>query len=233
MKRNIYACIFCLYFVSISFGQNNKEETEDIKQQKVRKNALAISGGTTGIGFEYARYLTRKMTLRLRYNNLDVENYEINDFQLDEQSVDIIATLKNKSYDFLLEYRPFNTSFKLVFGAGYFTDFAFSGNLSFDSEQKVGDITLTKEDFGDIKIDAKWTNSFAPYLGLGFGRAIPKKRLGLALEVGGYFIGEPEATLIGTRLLTPTEEENRETIKEGFSKLTIIPNIQLKLAYSF
>ncbi|WP_298764248.1 hypothetical protein [uncultured Polaribacter sp.] len=233
MKRNIYACIFCFYFVSISFGQNKKEEIEDIEHQKVRKNAIAITGGTTGIGFEYARYLTRKMTLRLKYNSLNVENYEINDFELDGQNTDFVLNLKNKSYDFLLEYKPFNSSFKLVFGAGYFTDFSISGNLSFDSEQKVGDITLTKEDFGDIQIDANWNSSFAPYLGLGFGRAIPNKRLGLALEVGGYFIGESEATLVGTRLLTPTEEENKETIKDGFSKLTIIPNIQLKLAYSF
>lgn len=228
IKKNLLI-ILCFCSIAITFSQ---EKEKDIKKE--RKNAIGISAGLPGFGFEYARLISHHFTIRLRYNSLNVKDYEIQDFELDGQNTDIILNAKNKSYDLLIEYLPFkSSSFKLLFGAGYFKDLLISGNMTFDTEQKIGDITLTKDDFGDLNIEADWSENFAPYLGIGFGRAIPKKRLGIALEIGGYFIGEPNVILKATRLLTPTEEENKETIQEGFKKLNIIPHIKLKLAYSF
>lgn len=229
MRKNIYLLTFFLFCCFLAKAQEKHE-----KVKKERKNAFAISAGISGVGFEYARVLNQHFSLRVVYNSLNLENIEIQDFELDNQNTDIILNVKNLNYDFLIEYLPFkSSSLKLILGAAYFTDLSISGNLTFDSEQKVGDITLTKDDFGDLNIGVDWPGSFAPYLGIGFGRAIPKKRLGIAIEVGGYYLGSPLVNLSATRLLTPTEEANKETLQEGFDSVSIVPNFKLKLAYSF
>jgi hypothetical protein len=44
---------------------------------------------------------------------------------------------------------------------------------------------------GNVKAELK-VNSFKPYLGIGFGRAVPRKRIGLQLDLGVQFWGKPE-----------------------------------------
>ncbi|RCS26964.1 hypothetical protein DUT90_07560 [Polaribacter sp. WD7] len=234
MRKNIYLFLCCLFCISIATAQESTEIPEKEEIKKTRKNALAVSGGIPGYGFEYARVLNQHFSLRIGYNTLSVENYEIQDFEIDGQNTDIIANVDYSGIDFFIEYLPFKkSSFKLVFGAGYITDLLVTGNITFDEEQQIGDITLTKEDFGDLTLNADWSGTFAPYVGFGFGRAVPKRRLGLALEIGTYYANTPDVTLTATRLLTPTEEENRDTIQDGFESFKFIPNIKLRLAYSF
>lgn len=58
---------------------------------------------------------------------------------------------------------------------------------------ELGDYFLTPNpaDKGDVEAYAK-VNSFRPYLGLGFGRAVPKGRIGCQFDLGVQFWGKPE-----------------------------------------
>lgn len=216
------------------YGNQYAQDETITDSLKIRKNAIGFSFGVPGLGIEYARSLNKHLSLRLRYNALSVEGYEIKDFEINGDITDVVVNSNSQIFDVLFEYQPFkSSSFKLVFGAGYFKEFMITGDIKFEEEQQIGDITLSNEDFGDLNLDADWSGKFAPYLGLGFGRAIPKRRLGLALEIGAYYTGSPEVTLEATRLLSPTEEENQETLQDGFESLNLIPHIKLKLAYSF
>lgn len=232
MKKLTFLFLSTIFTLGIC-AQETSEDFDDF-EKKENKNAIGISGGLPGFGFEYARSLNKHFNLRVGYNMLNIEDYEVQDIDLDGQNTDIIANFDYASIDLLFEYNPFKkSSLKLVFGAGYITDLVLSGNITFDEEQTFGDVTLTKEDFGDLTLNADWSGSVAPYVGFGFGRAVPKRRLGLALEVGAYYANSPDVTLTATRLLTPTEEENKENIQEGFESFKFIPNLKLKLAYSF
>ena len=44
---------------------------------------------------------------------------------------------------------------------------------------------------GDIKGELE-VNAFKPYLGVGFGRAVPKGRIGVQFDLGIQFWGKPE-----------------------------------------
>jgi hypothetical protein len=56
---------------------------------------------------------------------------------------------------------------------------------------KVGNYLLTPDEAGNAKATLK-TNVFKPYVGLGFGRAVPgKKRIGVKFDLGAMFWGTP------------------------------------------
>lgn len=58
---------------------------------------------------------------------------------------------------------------------------------------KLGDyfVTPNPAENGDVRAYAK-VKSFRPYVGLGFGRAVPKKRIGCQFDLGVQFWGKPE-----------------------------------------
>lgn len=65
-------------------------------------------------------------------------------------------------------------------------------NLPYDEiGLKLGDYLLTPDANGNVKATLK-TKGFKPYVGLGFGRAVPKKRIGFKFDLGAMFWGTPE-----------------------------------------
>ena len=58
---------------------------------------------------------------------------------------------------------------------------------------ELGDyfVTPNPAENGDVRAYAK-VKSFRPYVGLGFGRAVPKKRIGCQFDLGVQFWGKPE-----------------------------------------
>ena len=56
---------------------------------------------------------------------------------------------------------------------------------------KLGDYLLTPDANGNARATFK-TKGFKPYVGLGFGRGVPKRRLGFKFDLGAMFWGSPE-----------------------------------------
>lgn len=56
---------------------------------------------------------------------------------------------------------------------------------------KLGDYLLKPDANGNAKATLK-TNSFKPYVGIGFGRAVPNKRIGFKFDLGALFWGTPD-----------------------------------------
>ena len=70
---------------------------------------------------------------------------------------------------------------------------------------ELGDyfVTPNPAENGDVKAYAK-VKKFRPYVGLGFGRAVPKKRIGMQLDLGVQFWGKPE-------IFVPTYDKTAKT----------------------
>ena len=229
IKNYLFLVFFCV--TSISFTQDIKD---DFKQEKTRKNAIGFSVGLPGYGIEYARSLNDKFNIRIGYTFFNLKDYEINDFKINDDTANLLINANNKAYELLFDYKPFTSSFRLTFGMAYFNNFFVSINSRASDELNIGDITISEEKYGYNQIEADWSSSIAPYIGIGFGRSIPKRnRLGISLDIGAYYLGSPNSSISSTGLLSPSEELNRDTIKEGFDNFKIIPNLKLKLAYSF
>lgn len=56
---------------------------------------------------------------------------------------------------------------------------------------ELGDYLLTPDAAGNVRATLN-TKNFKPYAGLGFGRAVPGKRIGFKFDLGALFWGSPE-----------------------------------------
>jgi hypothetical protein len=65
------------------------------------------------------------------------------------------------------------------------------GDASANVNYGMSRYTLKPDENGNLKVEAK-VNSFKPYLGVGFGRAVPKGRIGVQFDLGVQFWGKPE-----------------------------------------
>lgn len=229
-----FLLVFALLF--FSFKTYSQEEEQEKEQEtevvtKLHKNALSVSFGSPGIGFGYARRLGSKLNLKAAWHSLSL-NDQKGEVKVKGEDVNYLANLKTGVFDLLFEFLPFRgSSFKITGGAGYLSDVNLNATLTYKRNVKVGKVVVSDKDVGQIIVDTSW-KGFAPYLGIGFGRAIPKRRLGLSLEVGTYFATSPDLKLTSTKLLGPTSSQQK-TLKENISELKYIPKINLKLSYKF
>lgn len=223
--KKLLVPIFFFSFCLASFAQVENEIKE-------KKNAFAVSFGSPGLGLEYARKLSPKISAKLVWQSFNLKDFEQKDLEIKDDKVDLLANLEVSIIDLGIEYHPFkSSSFKLTTGFGILSNLNFNAVFTYKEDVVVGNVVVNSQDVGQIMADVSWSG-LAPYLGLGFGRAIPKKKLGIGIEVGTYFASSPTVDLNASNLLSPTasQEENLQDALESFK---FIPRIQLRLAYKF
>ena len=155
-------------------------------------------------------------TMPIRYN------YTCEDFILDipqlsdyvgylpDISVDLKAKLKMNTGHVLFDFVPFRhgrSSFFLAAGLYFGNGKLLTVNGRFDPQTiaelrnvglnpedlviDVGDTHVRMSPDGSVAADLK-VRSVRPYVGLGFGRAIPNHRVGFRFELGALFHGTPK-----------------------------------------
>ncbi len=193
------------------------------------KSALALGFGAAGLDLEYAYNLHPNLNGRFRVNFLP---YEYKDYKYDfsGNAVLIDAKMDFVNFDLLLEYLPFKkSSFKLIGGVSFLTNAKVDVLVNYDGTFTYGDIELSEEEIGDLNIGFDYSG-VAPYLGLGFGRAVPKKRVGFGVEVGTYYAGGPDVSITATGALTPTAEANVEKLEQNMEGYAWLPYMKFRLA---
>lgn len=113
-----------------------------------------------------------------------------------------------------------------------------TGNLPINSSQlqqvgvALGDYFLSPKDDGSVNATLE-VASFRPYVGLGFGRAVPKGRLGFQFDAGVQFWGTPKVYIDGANGKEQLTEEDTNGDDGGaiktLSKITIYPCITFRL----
>jgi hypothetical protein len=221
MKNKI---LLVLFFAVCWLGV--AQENDSIS--KNRKHAIGLSIGT-GVAFDYSYKFTDRFSVTVRYN---VFQYEIKDLKqtIDGEDLLIGADIDFKNIDVLFSYYPFKTSFKLIGGLGYFTNRKLTIPAVFAEGVSIGEVEFTPEELGEITIDMEW-KQIMPYVGIGFGRAVPNKRLGFGIDIGTYLGGEPDVALDATGLLAGTVDQE-EVLNNGLSELKFIPYFSFRLSYS-
>lgn len=223
MKKNYLLLIFLASFCFTGNSQENYNE---------KKNAFAISFGSPGLGLEYARKLNPKLSVKAVWQTFNLKDFEQKDLDLNGDKVDLLVNLELGIIDLGIEYLPFkNSSFKLTTGLGFLSKVNLNSVITYTEDVIVGTVTVTKQDVGEVVADVTWSG-VAPYLGLGFGRTVPKKRLGFGIELGTYFVSSPNVNLTASKLLAPTATQE-EKLQNSLEDFKFIPRIQFRLAYKF
>lgn len=164
-----------------------------------------VSLGTDGIGIDVASPVTDWAALRAGISFMPglkfTKSISINDPDLYE-NVDIEAKLNIFDFKVLADIYPIKTS-SFHITAGFFVGSENAINVTnstpmIKDQQKyskvgivLGNYRVTTDQYGQINADVK-VNSFKPYIGIGFGRAIPKKnRVSVSCDLGVKFWGKP------------------------------------------
>lgn len=193
------------------------------------KGALAINISTIGIGVEYAHNINRHLNGRIRLNLLQISNFE-QAMELGGAPTFVTANIDIFNTDLLLEYLPFRRkNFKLVVGGSFITSGKADVNVAYNEAIKYGDIIIEPEEIGDMTIGIDYAG-FAPYMGLGWGRAVPRKNVGFGIEIGTYYVGSPDVSLAATNMLADTSQEEGQ-LQENMNDYKWFPFLNLRLAF--
>ena len=92
---------------------------------------------------------------------------------------------------------------------------------------EIGNYRIPVDQNGNISGGLK-VSSFRPYLGLGFGRAIPKKRIGFMFEMGVQFHNTPKVYTNNGDLSDLTAEADND-FTDIIDKLTVYPVLKFRL----
>ncbi|MEA5138978.1 hypothetical protein [Arcicella rigui] len=202
-------------------------------------HSINLQLGSFGYGIGLAQQLKPEgLNVRLSVDYLDVNSFITPPLKVKISGGDDV--LINPKVNSLLigakvDFHPFKTkSFKLVGGLSYG-----SGDFSVGIEPSVKtgrfkltkDVELDAEDFGIAKLIVAGEN-IRPYLGLGFGRAVPKGRIGFSLDLGAYYSGSPKLTVDRTGLIKSIlTNQNIADIEKNVSGYSFLPNLTFSLTY--
>lgn len=234
MKRYL-TFLLVLGLGSTAWAQEATETATETTETKVDKyemwqnrHAIALSAGLPGVGLEYAYNINRSLNLRAGFLSFVFNDFNT-DLDINGQSVNVNANLNSGVYDLLLEYQPSsNSAFKLVAGLAYLNNVGVNTLILLNNDIAYGDITIDNEDIGTIDLTVSWTG-IAPYVGFGFGRAIPKKRVGFGLEFGTYYAGGPDVTITATEMLENTSQEAQE-MQDNLASYAWMPRVMARMA---
>ena len=209
MRKLILICGMTLLGIGHSFAQLEKDDYKFFNHLNA-----GISLGFDGIGFDVAAPLTYNFAVRAGYTFMPKIKYSTS-INLEDNAafvndeVNLEGKLSMGDFHLLFDYYPFKkSSFHLTAGAYIgksslvtvkntepFVKQEYWGNSGIElgtTNSLADQYTIVSDPkTGDVKMDMK-VNAFKPYLGIGFGRAVSKHRVGVQFDLGVQLWGKPD-----------------------------------------
>lgn len=207
--------------------------------------SVGVSAGTTGIGIDVATPVTPHFAIRGGVSfmpgisfDADVD-VDLKDPKLEENSsLNLTGNMKRASGELLVNYYPFLSSSFFVTAGAYFggnkllkvkghsdklAEYVNGGN---QASIIIGDQEIPVDKNGDVSGGFR-VSGFRPYIGVGFGRAVPKKRIGVQFELGVQFHGSPKLYSSAGDLSGALADSDDDFTKV-MDKLTVYPVMKVR-----
>ncbi len=243
MKKFSVACFLLIAGAgsTVSAQGNNERETGIFNSL-----AIGVSAGTPGIGIDVASPIGSYLALRAGISFMPNFTFSTDvDVDGDWESytgptdINVEGSTGRTSGELLLNVYPFKSSSFFVCGGAYFggkniikikghsdelADLVSAGK---NAGIEIGDYSIPVDENGNVSGGLK-VASFRPYLGLGFGRAVPRKRLGFMFELGVQFHKTPEVYADNADLTSLNEMADND-FSDIIDKLTVYPVLKFRL----
>lgn len=245
MKKSLFFIVASLLLLS----QNVKAQSDNGYFNHL---AAGISLGTDGIGFDLAAPIGDYVQVRAGLSFFPKISYD-KDVDVEKSKtiitdkVNVEGKLNMTDFKLLFDVFPIkNSSFHLTAGAFIGKEKLitakntepFLNPIDYGTAGiKIGDYFVASDDKGDVHAHVK-VNSFKPYLGLGFGRAVPgKHRFGVSFDAGVQFWGTPGVYTKGTdefgnetetKVTSKDVDGDDDGILDAVSKLSVWPTLTLR-----
>lgn len=206
--------------------------------------AVGVNGGTTGVGFDLAAPLTPYVSVRGGLHimpDFSIEDDMDVDVTVNGQSrtssTQVKGSIGRTTGELIFNVHPFKSSFFIAAGAsfggnkvvkieGHSEDLKEIMQTADKAGLVIGDYTIPVDKNGNVSGGLQ-SKSFRPYLGLGFGRPVPKKRIGVLFDMGVQFGKMKVYTDNGD--LGQALDAADDDISDILDKLTVYPVIRLRL----
>lgn len=140
------------------------------------------------------------------------------------------TTASFSSIHALAEFFPYKM-FRLVSGVAYLPKTQVLVQITQTEDQTVNGFNFKADEIGTLDITSNW-GKFAPYLGIGIGRGVPKKKFNINYDLGLYYISSPTVTVVGTKRLQDNEP-NAAIIQNNLKGYRFMPVSQISFNYKF
>lgn len=208
---------------------------------------VGASIGTTGYGFQVAAPITDYLQLRAGYSFIPKMKYTVDDVEYvnatgGESKTEVEGKLDMGDLSLLLDVYPFKKAtfhFTLGFFSGKervvtaqnkqpITDLYGSGSL------EIGDylVGFDREGYAHAAIQV---NKFKPFIGIGFGHAVPRKNIGVSFEMGTQFWGTPGVYARSSdgsswqELKSIDNNKDKDSFVDILSRISVYPVITFRL----
>ena len=254
MRKLFLLCALSIFGTGQSVAGNEYDEDDD---NLFNHLGVAVSVGSDGIGFDIAAPIGNMFAVRAGMSIWPRITYKTDvdpgtnskSFILNKDGkIDVEGKANVTDFKLLLDYYPFKkSSFHVTAGAFIGTPKVVTVYNSGQFLQKDewgkagiqhGDYKIASDENGNINLDVK-VHSFKPYLGVGFGRAIPRKRVGVTFDLGVQFWGTPGIWTDvkddfgdkSYRKLTEQKNGNKDLNKaiDNVSKIVVCPVLNVRL----
>lgn len=252
MKTKLFS-LMCALVAGVTFSSVSAQSDNGVKMGLFNHLSVGASASTLGYGFDVAMPVTPYVMLR---GGLEIMPSITFDTDVDVKmkfagnnyysSINLEGDTKRTQGYMIANIYPFKrSSFFLAAGAYFGGAKVVSAKGQTDDEELldllrqygsagggvvIGDYTLPIEQNGSVSgsIDVK---KFRPYLGIGFGRAVPYKRLGFSFEMGVQLHGTPQVKDKNGSINDLLEGSDADDdFSEIVDKLTIYPVIKFRLS---
>ena len=206
--------------------------------------SLGLTLGTTGIGFDVAAPVTEYLQVRAGYDILSGLKYKEDiDYRAKGQptkKTEVEGKLHLGAAKLLLDIFPSRTvPFRFTTGFYLGTDEIINAEntipvTAFDKGEGllIGDYIVEFDQDGIAKATIK-VNKFRPYVGIGFGRSVPRKRIGVSGDLGVMFWGKPKLyeKQTGHDLEVTKNDLGSDSDKyfDIMSKITVYPAVTIRI----
>lgn len=198
--------------------------------------AFGFKTGTNAVfGMDAAFQITPKLNIRIGYNTtrFEIRDYETN-FNRFEYYASIDADMRMSNFEIMVErpIRLFKININAVAGLAFFPINEASVKGEARDTFPFFDIGLTPGEIGYVKGTLSYRSNFSPYIGISFGKAIPKKKLGFSFQFGTYYKGRPTMDIEGSNILRSIDRFNNEKIiEDGISSYRWWPVLAFRVSY--
>lgn len=257
MKKVVLICM--LTMLGLTQGYAQSESGSKVESFGIFDHVGGgVSLGLDGIGFDVAAPITDYFAVRMGMSFLPKITYGF-DMDVDSNSSSFTTKkvkgegkLNKVDFKLLFDAYPFkSSSFHVTLGAFigsskvvsvYNTEPFLDPSEWGTAGIKIGDYRISSDDTGNVEASIK-VNSFKPYLGVGFGRAVPKGRIGFSFDLGVQFWGTPGVYAgvkddfgnFHEKKLEKGDVKNDDTDKffDIMSKIVVYPVLSFRLSGRF
>lgn len=228
-------------------AQSSEKASTEASTYPFKKHEIAVGlnvGVSNGLGLDVAYRFAKHWAGRMAFNyaKYTKEGYTYDivstnpDGTKNLQKLSFDAGVKLSNLALNAEFTPGSKGrFKLIGGLSFFPTNTITAGGELASTIKFNDVVLNPEDLGNGFVTIGFKQKVAPFLGMGFGRTFPRKRINVSFDMGAYYKGDYTVDIkVNPGAILKENEENGAILARNFNEnwyQKVWPVMNLRLAY--